>query len=198
MTVSAVSRMWLKVGGALLIIALTVLIALLTLLPSTARSSTPADRIALLQSVPTGLGSFNRGPVAEHDWASRVGVDPAQSHAATTVSGWHVWLASSGAKACLFYVPPGALGPGAACGNIDDAAVGNLAVTLAGEPSHGVTVIGVVPNDVSDVVIQTKDGQTVPTTAQDNVFVAHSDGRPVSYSFTGPDGARSYPVATDQ
>jgi hypothetical protein len=183
-------RRWVLVLGAPVLIVSTVLFSAIDRGTRVRADTSTADsRVGLLRQQAQGLGAFKHGPIATASWRRDVGVDPDSARKATIPdSRWLVWLAANGSRACLFYALPESLSASAACGLAEDVGVGRMSVTHVGGGANPiVTIIGIVPDGVSEVVVADAGAQR-SFAVHDNAFAATVDDRATEYRFTSPDG----------
>jgi hypothetical protein len=195
------SGMWrtrLAVAGALVAVALVAPVVVTR--ADTAPNRSAADgHVGLLRGKAEGLGSFGRGELSSSGWDQTMRVDPANAQQADTGSSpWKVWLAATGENACMYFALPGSSIASVACGPASEVAEGRMAITYTGGGNDpAVTVIGVVPDGVSSVAVNSKDGSE-PASVRDNVFVTSTDDSAKSYSYDAPDGRHTVPIRVDK
>jgi hypothetical protein len=79
---------------------------------------------------------------------------------------------------CIAVMPDGALGPGGSCFTVKHVKAQSQWLTLGG------ILVVLVPDDATDISVETPDGTRRPTTATSNLVVAHASDT-VRYSASG-------------
>lgn len=103
-------------------------------------------------------------------------------------SQWQAWIAPGAApgEICVLAIEPPAVGAGAGCDPLANAAEGKLTMTFGSLQDGPVVVLGVMPDGVDEVTLTMEDGSSRQLRVVDNAYRADVTAPTRSISFTLP------------